>query len=132
MNRLEELKNERKELLSRNWWLVACIVVFGVSGLLSGIRGGDIVYAIVSLLLGSVLGAFLPYYFKAFGMSVKEAFKAGLQKKDVEYALFFMLGMFLALIFKSIFYAIGDLFRLIKNFIVLTIEINKLQKEVQN
>lgn len=131
MNRLDELKNKRNELISKNWWLVACIALFGVSGLLSGLKSGDIVSALVSIFAGVLLGAFLPYYLKSFGFSIKESFKAGVAKRDATFALFFMFGLFFVLIFKSLFWAIRDLFNLIKDFIVLTIEINKLQKEVQ-
>lgn len=131
MNRLEELKNERKELLSRNWWLVACVVLFGVSGLVSGIRSADIASALLSFLGSILLGAFLPHYLRSFVLSVKESFKVGVEKRDAESAIFFMFGMFIVLIVKSIFWAIRDIFGLIKDFIVLSVEIKKIEKEVQ-
>lgn len=107
MNRLEELKNERKELLSRNWWIVACVILFGVSGLLSGIGSGDIVSALLNFLVGIVLGAFLTHFLRSFAISIKESFKVGVKKRDAEYAVFFMLGMFFVLMFKSVFGQLG-------------------------
>lgn len=131
MNKLEELKNERKELLSRNWWLAACVILFGVLGFFSGIGNGDIASALLNFLFGILLGAFLPHFFRSFALSMKESFKAGVKKRSAEYALFFMVGMFFILIFKSVFWAIRDVFGLVKDFIVLTMEISKLEKEVQ-
>jgi len=130
MNRLEELKSKRSELLSKNWWLVACIALFGVSGFVSGMSG-DIASACKYMFGGIILGAFLPYYLKSFGLSLKESLKVGLAKRDATYGIIFLCSMFFVLIFKSLFWAIRDLFNLIKDFIVLTVEISKLQKEVK-
>lgn len=125
--RIEELKQEKKELVKKFLRFLIGAVLGIFLSVSTSLQNGDVLGAVVGIFIGALSGAILLnvliYIVKGIGPAVKHGFQQG---SGVAGIIFF-LAYFIVGVFKSIWYAIKDMFTFISGWIKISAEIKKCE-----